>query len=463
MRNLWEKKWIRKCTVIAFWLLMWQLLALVVNNSILLAGPIEVLLYLQQNMVTFVFWNTVLFSCARIVSGFLLALVLAVVMAVICAKKTVISEFFSPLVQFMKAVPVASVVVLLLLFSGSARLSLYITVFMAFPILFQNILTGIQNTDKDMLEMAKVFEMPLINKIKFLYVPYVMPFLVSSCKTALGMSWKAGVAAEVIGIPDFSIGERIYMSKIYLETEGLFAWTVLVVLLSVLFERSFIALLGLGQKRLKCTFRKKDADEQERNFESKLICLSGIKKSFGDKTVFDGLNVTFEPGEICCIMGPSGSGKTTLLRLLSKLEKPEEGAVEKTDKKIAVVFQEERLCPEETALTNIAIACGKTISKEEAERALCAVLPKEELTKKVSQFSGGMKRRVAIVRALLSDAPYIVMDEPFAGLDEETKKEVAQCISRYRSGRTLLVATHNEQDAKLLQARIMYINGEKTR
>ena len=165
-----------------------------------------------------------------------------------------------------------------------------------------------------------------------------MPFLVSGCKVALGMSWKAGIAAEVIGTPDFSIGEKIYMSKIYLNTAGLFSWTFVVILLSFLFEKGFLFLLKkvAGIKRKPVPIRESHNEEKQQD-----ISIRNLYKEYGEQQVFHDYSLQLKKGGIYCIMGRSGGGKTTLFRILLGLSRCRKGTVQKPSGRAAAVFQED--------------------------------------------------------------------------------------------------------------------------
>ena len=154
-------------------------------------------------------------------------------------------------------------------------------------------------------------------------------------------------------------------------------------------------------------------------------------------------------------MGPSGVGKTTLLRILMGLTDIDGGYISDLSKvKKSAVFQEDRLCEDFTGLANVALVLKKNESKEKAKNELLAVnIPEDEWKKQVSEYSGGMKRRVAIVRCMISDSDLIFMDEPLRGLDEDTKEMVVQYINRKRNGRTLVMVTHDKED-------IQRFNGE---
>ena len=121
---------------------------------------------------------------------------------------------------------------------------------MVLPIVYVNTIAGLASTDPKLLEMARVFHMPALKKVRYIYVPALMPYLVSGCKTALGMSWKSGIAAEVIGLPSGSLGERLYTAKVYFQTEDLFAWTAVIVAVSLIFERLFLRAVNALAERL---------------------------------------------------------------------------------------------------------------------------------------------------------------------------------------------------------------------
>ena len=141
----------------------------------------------------------------------------------------------------LKAVPVASFVIILLIWAGNRMLSLYISALVALPLLYLNTLSGLKATDPKLLEMATVFHMPTLRRLRFIYLPALFPYLYSAFQTALGMAWKSGVAAEVIGQPLGSMGNGLYNAKIYLETGELLSWTIAIILISYLFERLFLA------------------------------------------------------------------------------------------------------------------------------------------------------------------------------------------------------------------------------
>ncbi len=227
------------------WLLLWQLLALLVRNPILMVGPAETLRTLGRMLTTLDFWQSLGFSFARIALGFLLGSLLGILLAWWSVRRVLLEKILSPLISVLKAVPVASFVILLLIWGGNRRLSFYISALVVLPILYLNTLSGLKATDTKLLEMASVFRMPLGRQLRYIFFPSVYPYLYSGFQTAIGMAWKSGVAAEVIGQPLGSVGNGLYNAKIYLETGELFAWTITVIVVSRLFECLFLGMLRL--------------------------------------------------------------------------------------------------------------------------------------------------------------------------------------------------------------------------
>ncbi len=237
------KKMAQKAGVILFWLLLWQAAALIWKNSIVFVGPADMLASLFSQIRAWDFWLALFRSFLCIMGGFLAAFILAILLASLTFCLPWLGILLEPVVTLQKSVPVASFVVLFLILMGSKYLAVVIVFFMAFPILYINIRQGLARVDPAMLEMARVFRMPLTHRLLYLYRPALWPFLLSGARIAVGMSWKSGVAAEIIGIPAHSIGENLYLSKIYLNTDSLFAWTLVIILLSAASEKLFLALL----------------------------------------------------------------------------------------------------------------------------------------------------------------------------------------------------------------------------
>lgn len=224
---------------LAFWLFVWQITSMVIAQEVLLASPVDVAVRLIALVQTMDFWGSIALSLSRIAVGFALAMVLGTLLAVLSSRFFWVCRLLAPFVHAVKAVPVASFVILVLVWVSSANLSVVISFLMVFPVVYANVLEGIKQVDVELLEMARVFNVPLLARLRYLYCAQVLPYFQAASSLALGMCWKAGIAAEVIGLPTGSIGERLYDAKVYLNTPDLFAWTVVIVVISLVFERLF--------------------------------------------------------------------------------------------------------------------------------------------------------------------------------------------------------------------------------
>jgi len=235
---------------VAVWLLIWEAASVLIGQEILLVSPVSVVIKLKSLVFESNFWQTILFSFCRIVAGFLIATLTGTVFAALSACFRAVEELLAPVMLTIKATPVASFIILVLIWVPSRNLSVITSFLMVLPIIYTNVLIGIRSTDPKLLEMAELFRVPLSRKIIYIYLSQVMPYFQTACSVGLGMCWKAGVAAEVIGIPTGSIGEKLYKAKIYLETPDLFAWTLVIIVISILFERFFLLLLLRVVRRL---------------------------------------------------------------------------------------------------------------------------------------------------------------------------------------------------------------------
>lgn len=235
---------------VAFWLAVWQAVSMALDQQILLVSPVRVLVRLAGLAVTAEFWGAVIFTLLRITGGFLLGAGAGVVLAGLASRFRRVEELLAPAMLTVKSIPVASFIILALIWFSSRNLAVLISFLMVLPVIYTSTLGGIRAADRQLLEMAQVFRIPALRRVRYLYVPQVFPYFHSACAAALGLSWKSGVAAEVIGMPQGSIGEQLQQAKVYLNTPDLFAWTLVIVLLSLAFEKLFLLLLRRGKRAL---------------------------------------------------------------------------------------------------------------------------------------------------------------------------------------------------------------------
>lgn len=449
--------------IIIFWLCIWQVAALLIDNALLFAGPIQTTRAFFLEVCSGKFMWTIVISLLRILAGFIAAFVLGCLLGFLSFRIPFFEEFLSPFMLLCKAVPVASFAVMLLIWWGAEWLSTAICFLVVMPMVYVNFLKGLHHADKKLLHMAEVFNIPAVSRMFYIYRPAFAPFMEGCLKTSLSMGIKAGVAAEVIGIPKWSIGGELYLSKIYLDTAGVFAWTATVIALSFFMEKVVLYLWNCFCKYKHPVRFSRRADKG--SLVSKLV-LEGIHITYENQSVLRNISKELIRGKIYCLMAPSGVGKTTLLHILAGIVKADTGRVsayradgsEIEKLRVSMVFQEDRLCMQETAITNVELVCG---DREKAIHFLIEFLPKNVLNRPVENLSGGMRRRVCLARALAAEAEVLFMDEPFTGHDEANKEKAAGVIRKYQGDRLIVAATHEAGDVKKLQGEIWQLLEEK--
>lgn len=238
-----KKSRLAQLAAVGFWLVVWQIAAMVIGQEVFLVSPLQAIGTLLELLPQADFWQRVSFSAGRILLGFGLGAVSSVVLAVAAERWAWVETLLSPVMQLVKATPVASFIILALVWVSGSSLSILISFLMVLPVLYGAVRTGIESVDGQLLEMAEVFRLPLGRRVRAIWLPAVLPAFRQGCSVALGICWKSGVAAEVIGLPDGSIGDALYRAKITLSTGELFAWTFVIILLSAAFEKLFLMLL----------------------------------------------------------------------------------------------------------------------------------------------------------------------------------------------------------------------------
>lgn len=458
-------------------ILLWQLLAMKLDQKLLLATPVHVAKTLGVLVKSQEFYSAIAYSMGRILIGLLIGAAVGIACALLAGRWHFMEVLFWPYFSAMKATPVASIVILCLVWLSGRRLSVFIVFLVVTPVIYTNILAGIKNLDPKMKDMARVFGINGLRRLLYVYLPELKTYIIAAFALATGMAFKAGIAAEVIGTPGGSVGKMLYNAKVYLETPELFAWTLVIIVLSVVVEQVILGLVkrmfaGLQRhvvggkicKENSCNGHRNEIKGDGVDAIGAAIDLSNVCFSYNkgvDEELINDLNLHIPAGDRVCIMAPSGTGKTTLLNLITGGLKPDSGIVSfEVDTgdgvNISMVFQEDRLCSEYTAAYNIELGLRRGCRKTDLIQSHLEQLGMgESIFADVKELSGGMKRRVAIVRAVMSPSRVLILDEPFASLDEELKDRTAEYIIENLNGRTLVVVSHDEKDAERLNARIL--------
>ena len=246
------KKALRAFLIALFWLLVWWGASALYAKPLLLPSPISVFKTLLDLLQTADFYLVVLNSLKNILIGFLSALVIGILLAIATSRLRIARDLLMPFMTVIKATPVASFIILLWILIGAVKVPALITFLIVLPIVWSNLDMGFQKIDPQLAEVAKVYRFSRIKTVRALVIPSVSPYFAAACRTSFGLAWKAGIAAEIIAMPPRSIGTMIGEAKTYILTSEVFAWTLTVILLSLLFEVGFSALLGVFlQKRSK--------------------------------------------------------------------------------------------------------------------------------------------------------------------------------------------------------------------
>lgn len=237
------KRLLTKLAVLLIWLGVWQAAFLAVGQKLLFASPLQVAERLSALVVQAGFWQSVGLSFLRISAGYCLGVFFGVLLASVTSMSAFLRSLFEPVLTLARSTPVASFIILALVWIRKDTVPVFIVFLIVLPIIWANVRQGIEQTNRDYLEVAEVFRFGFFKTLKTVYAPSVLPYFAAGCTTALGMAWKSGVAAEVLAMPIRSIGYNLYRSKINIETADLFAWTAVVIVMSVILEKLMAFLL----------------------------------------------------------------------------------------------------------------------------------------------------------------------------------------------------------------------------
>lgn len=426
--------------VAAFWLAVWMLVAALVAQPLILPGPGAVALALLRLVCDGGTWAILVGSGARILGGLALAAVCGGVLAGASVRSRTFARLVAPALSFVKATPVACVVVLLLIWLGSARVSIAAVFLMALPGVYFSLVEGLSQVDKPLEQMFRLHGVRGWRLFCAHTWREVLPFVLSCAKAVIGMSWKAGVAAELIGMATGTVGERIYQAKLLIETADLLAWTVLVVAASWACERVLVWLLRVsGPVAWRAAVRAHGRAGAPAGGE----VAAELALAVGDRApwapALDGLVLRVPAGGCACVMGASGVGKSTLLALAAGECTP-----------CSMVFQDARLVESAAALDNVLVCADARVDASSATALLRLLVPGVDVHARVAELSGGQRRRVEIARALLCPGGAVILDEPFTGLDTAARDACAEVVLDLLDGRMLLLASHDVADAQAL-------------
>lgn len=449
-----------RCAPVAFWLVVWQVASMLDSSGILLCGPLDALLALCRLSSTQTFWNSIWFSTLRIVAGVLLGYIIAGALAAASWHTSTVRILLQPALLAIKSTPVACIVVILLIWTGAANVSIITVLLLVVPAIYFALCTGLDNMDAGQRDLFEIFGARGRRRFFALIWPAVLPYLQAASSTVLGMSWKAGIAAELIGVPAGSLGERIYQAKLLLETPDLFAWTFCVICLSWLFEHGAMALLrGTWPRAAKLALRAPrdlmESGGEASSGHNASLCAQGLLIGYGAEPLCEPLGFSLGPSSCLCLQAPSGTGKTTLLHTVARLQRPLAGSLENTARGRSMMFQDTRLVEDLDAIDNILLFARPGFTRKDARNLACELLPRDALSRPVRELSGGQRRRVELARAFAAPGELVLLDEPFGGLDARAHSCALAFVKRHGGGRIVVFATHDANDAQALTAQVL--------
>ena len=458
------------------WLAIWAAAAFAVRSELILPGPVSTVRALSGIVVTGQFWLDVIWTILRVILGMTASIAAGFACAVPAAKNKAMRDFLRLPVSFFKSIPVMAIIIYVILIVKADWVAVIVCFFMCFPIAYTNMLNGLMNMSRQYDELGSMLGLTDKQKWSLISKPELQPQIRASVNLIAGMSWKVVVAAEVLTIPEHSIGYQMLNSKYYLNTADLFAYILVLIVLSLAVEKLSAYAAEMDYRRVGSRVRDEvikaftaaakveDSPETSNGTTPVTATLEHVSKSYisddgTQKKVLEDLSLEFTQG-ITALLGPSGEGKTTIARLIMGLERPDEGTVSvEPSADPDVLFQEDRLLPWLTMEENMMLAFIREAAKD-PERAVKEMAEKLEiadsLQKMPDELSGGMAHRTALGRALLGGSRLLILDEPFRGLNEDLKGRILKNIDhdmrtgRGEQARTVILITHEEKLAEMI-------------
>ena len=457
------------------WIVIWMLAAHFLGSEFILPSPGATVRALVNLLVTGDFWLDVLWTGIRVILGIVFSFGLGVMFASLASRNEIVKEFLRIPVNFFKSIPVMAIIIYVILVVKSDWVAVVVCFLMCFPIVYTNIYNGIKALDRKQLELGWTLGLPRSKMMRFIVIPAMNSGIKTSMSLITAMSWKVVVASEVLAIPAHSIGYEMLNSKYYLNTADLFAYMIVLIVMSLLLEKAVDKLTDLRTGRISRALERAvetSPRESSMDYGVCLIELKDIYKTYinsdGESIpVFKGFNASFGPG-VTSVLAPSGRGKTTLADMIEGLEQPDSGEITYGTEKVraAYLFQEDRLLPWLNVRGNMLLSViAKNPTGKDPLEAVEEIAEKLEISDTLGmmpqELSGGMAHRAALGRTLLFGGNVLILDEPFRGLDEELReriiRDIASEIRPEDSPKTVILITHDEELAERLADKVIRI------
>ncbi len=444
------------------WLVIWQTCAVLAGSELLMPSPLATLRAICRLAGEKSFYADAAWTIARCIIAMLLSLGAGMAAALAAYKQDAVRDFLKLPVNFFKSVPVMAIIIYVILLASSNWVAIIVCFMMCFPIVYTNVLCGLDSVSAEYLELAEVYRLTEKQKRKLIYLPAIRQDINAALRLVCGISWKAVIAAEVLSIPDFSLGYEMMNAKYYLETDKLFAYIIAIVVLSLIFERLVMGLAAYSEKTARVRVKARGTVCKQELPPEVRFC--NVSKSFEDKSVLDDVTLSFEAGSVTGVSGASGRGKTTLARIAAGLAEADSGKVlmqGAENVKISFLFQEDRLLPWLSVYDNLALGrlrdAGNDLEGEIRQMAKDLEI-EEALFAMPEELSGGMRHRVALGRTFLANSNLMILDEPFRGLDQGLKERLLDRLWQKNIERkTVILISHSREDCENLTERVISI------
>ena len=476
-------------------LLLWWIVARVMDLSVALPTPETVLIETIRLLGTPTFLAEIAATSVRAIGALMLATVVAVPLGMVTATDRRVAALVGPSVVTVRAIPFISIILVAVIWFESGTVPVFVAVLMVFPLLYESAVTGIHGVDSKLEEMTRSFAFSRLERIVHLWIPASLPANIGGLRAANGIAWKVAVAAEVLSVPVRGIGAQMGAARLYLETERVIAWTVVLVVLSAVSDRLIRVLEARagagtgtdGPRRAdgpsfppvsqRASQRASTAASAPASTTISTPTLSGSSAPFRTLTVenvtfrwhpdderplFERLSLTVAAGDVVALIGPSGVGKTTLLHLLAGLQRPAAGVITTdptTPVHPALVFQEPRLLPWRSVAANVARGRGGVDPL--AVDMLRLVHLSERAGSYPDELSGGMRQRVGLARALYAQPDLLLIDEPLSGIDQAHRTELSATLRELitAAGVTTVLSSHDLDLVFAVADRVLVLEG----
>lgn len=433
-------------------LVFWQALAMLIGYPELFPSVTGLLKTILILLIDSDFYASLGITILRGLIGFALALTLSGVLAAVALHQSFWKSFFHPWVVIMRSVPVISIVLIALLWLSPPGLPVFIAFFTMFPILYQNMLSGLEHTDIKLVEMAKVFNKNSLQRLQYIYLPSARALILSGMATAMGFGWRAVIIGEVLAGPVHGIGTSMKKAQAFIDMKVLLAWTIIAIVVSFMFD-VLLKLLVKHSGNFSLSILKNNTQPHNIYTDIKTVNINSLNKSFNSKVVLRKLNLSLSNEQVNLLKTASGSGKTTLMHILAGILKKDSGEITFSHAKpiISCSFQDKRLIPWLNVEQNIAFSLPHfpqitTIEKDRITALIHLLELDNQQDKLPDAMSGGEQQRVALARALVLPCHVLLLDEPLTGLGQDLKTKIIKGIEEFTNDfKPLIVwATHEE-------------------